>query len=224
MGLYVNPMEGQELLPFLFVGGRKSYALFWKCIFRRNFLSPRTAIVLGIENYPSACMSFEACGPRMYQSVNKLSPLNWNSRLRMQIMQRWGVWHSANMQKSYSVLLLYCMKLIKRVMYVADAVSVLEPPETVFEKKKKKNRQLYRMELSFSAQISTHFMVMQSRSKQARNIVDWSGSECHCKKIGGWFSPRKCHLSRTLDSSCSRQWPTSFCHVLGLHPLSSQAF
>ena len=64
------------------------------------------------------------------------------------------------------------MKLIKRVMYVADAVSVLEPPETVFEKKKKKNRQLYRMELSFSAQISTHFMVMQSRSKQARNIVD----------------------------------------------------
>ena len=27
------------------------------------------------------------------------------------------------------------MKLTKRVMYVADAVSVVEPPETVFEKK-----------------------------------------------------------------------------------------
>ena len=61
------------------------------------------------------------------------------------------------------------MKLTKRVMYVADAVSVVEPPETVFEKK---NRQLYRMELSFSAQITTQFMVMQSRSKQAKKIVD----------------------------------------------------
>ena len=27
------------------------------CIFGRDFLSPRTAIVSGIENYPSACMS-----------------------------------------------------------------------------------------------------------------------------------------------------------------------
>ena len=91
MGLYVKPMEGQELLSFLFVGGRKSYALFQKCIFRRDFLSPRTAIVLGIENYPSACMSccsddlallllhyktFEVCGPRIYQTENKLSPLH----------------------------------------------------------------------------------------------------------------------------------------------------
>ena len=38
MGLYVKSMEGQELLSFLFGGGRKSYALFYKCIFRRDFL------------------------------------------------------------------------------------------------------------------------------------------------------------------------------------------
>ena len=57
MGLYVKPMEGQELLSFLFGRGRKSYALFYKCIFRRDFYLPRIAIVLGIENYPSAFMS-----------------------------------------------------------------------------------------------------------------------------------------------------------------------
>ena len=31
--------------------------LFAQCIFGRDFLSPRTTMVLGIENYPSACMS-----------------------------------------------------------------------------------------------------------------------------------------------------------------------
>ena len=39
MGLHVQPMEGQELLSFLFGGGRKSYAFFYKCNFRRDFLS-----------------------------------------------------------------------------------------------------------------------------------------------------------------------------------------
>ena len=84
MGLYVKPLEGQELLSFLFGGGRKSYALFYKCIFRRDFLSPHTAIVSGIENYPMpapACLvalmfwhccyrtkTFEVCGPRVYIS------------------------------------------------------------------------------------------------------------------------------------------------------------
>ena len=31
--------------------------LFAQCIFRRDFPFPRTTIVLGIKNYPSACMS-----------------------------------------------------------------------------------------------------------------------------------------------------------------------
>ena len=77
MGLYVKPMEGQELLSFLFGGGRKSCVLFYKCIlhlifselklvtdnllskciFGHDFLSPRIVMVSGIENYPSACMS-----------------------------------------------------------------------------------------------------------------------------------------------------------------------
>jgi len=57
MGLYVKPIEGQELLSFLFGGGRKSYTLFCKCISRCDFLSSRTAIVSGIENYLSVCMS-----------------------------------------------------------------------------------------------------------------------------------------------------------------------
>ena len=48
-------MEGQELLSFLSGGGGKK--LFTQCIFGRDFLSPRTTIVLDIENYPSACMS-----------------------------------------------------------------------------------------------------------------------------------------------------------------------
>ena len=55
MGSYAKPMEGQELLSFLFRGGGKK--LFAQCLFGRDFLSPRTTIVLGIENYPSACCS-----------------------------------------------------------------------------------------------------------------------------------------------------------------------
>ena len=42
-------------LPFWSLGGGKK--LFAQCIFGRDFLSPCTTIVLGIENYPSACMS-----------------------------------------------------------------------------------------------------------------------------------------------------------------------
>ena len=57
MGPYAKPMEGQELLSFLFGGGRKKLRVVLICIFGRDFLSPRTAIFLGIENYPSACMS-----------------------------------------------------------------------------------------------------------------------------------------------------------------------
>ena len=57
MGPYAKPMEGQELLSFLFGGGRKKLRVVLICIFGRDFLSPRTAIVTGIENYPSACMS-----------------------------------------------------------------------------------------------------------------------------------------------------------------------
>ena len=55
MGSYAKPMEGQELLSFLSGGGRKK--LFAQCLFGRDFLSPHTTIVLGIENYPSASMS-----------------------------------------------------------------------------------------------------------------------------------------------------------------------
>ena len=50
-------MEGQELLSFLFGGGRKKLRVVLICIFGRDFLSPRTAIVSGIENYISTCMS-----------------------------------------------------------------------------------------------------------------------------------------------------------------------
>ena len=57
MGQYANPMEGQELLYFLSGGGRKKLFVVLNCVFGRDFLSPRTAIVSGIENYPSACMS-----------------------------------------------------------------------------------------------------------------------------------------------------------------------
>ena len=46
MGLYVKRMEGQELLSFLFGGGRKSY-VFYKCILRHDFLSPHIANGLG---------------------------------------------------------------------------------------------------------------------------------------------------------------------------------
>ena len=54
MGLYVKPMEGQELLSFLFGGGRKSYANVFSDMI---FYPPHTAIVLGIKNYPSTCIS-----------------------------------------------------------------------------------------------------------------------------------------------------------------------
>ena len=57
MGPYAKPMEGQELLSFLFGGGRKKLRVVLICIFGRDFLSPRSAMVSGIENYPSACMS-----------------------------------------------------------------------------------------------------------------------------------------------------------------------
>ena len=57
MGLYVKPMEGQELLSFLSGGGRRKLFIVLQCIFRCDFLSPRTTIVSSIENYPSACMS-----------------------------------------------------------------------------------------------------------------------------------------------------------------------
>ena len=57
MGLYAKPMEGQELLSFVFGRGRKKLFVVLQCIFGRDFLSPRTTIVSGIENYPSACMS-----------------------------------------------------------------------------------------------------------------------------------------------------------------------
>ena len=58
----------------------------FKCIFGRDFLSPHTAIVSGIENYPApACLValmirhrakiFEVSGLRTYQSENKFLPL-----------------------------------------------------------------------------------------------------------------------------------------------------
>ena len=57
MDPYAKPMEGQKLLSFLFGGGRKKLRVVLICIFGRDFLSPCTAIVSGIENYLSACMS-----------------------------------------------------------------------------------------------------------------------------------------------------------------------
>ena len=57
MGPYTKPMEGQELLSFLSGGGGKKLFVVLQCIFGRDFLSPRTTIVSGIQNYPSACMS-----------------------------------------------------------------------------------------------------------------------------------------------------------------------
>ena len=57
MGSYAKPMEGQELLSFLSGGGGKKLFVVLQCIFGRDFLSPSTTIVSGIENYPSACIS-----------------------------------------------------------------------------------------------------------------------------------------------------------------------
>ena len=45
MGPYAKPMEGQELLSFLFGGGRKKLRVVLKCIFGRDFLSPHTTMV-----------------------------------------------------------------------------------------------------------------------------------------------------------------------------------
>ena len=54
MGSYADPTEGRELLSLLSGGGgKKFYNAFSDVI----FLSPCTAIVSGIENYPSACKS-----------------------------------------------------------------------------------------------------------------------------------------------------------------------
>ena len=57
MGSYAKPMEGQELLSFVSGGGGKDLFVVLQCIFGRDFLSPRTTIASGIENYPSAYMS-----------------------------------------------------------------------------------------------------------------------------------------------------------------------
>ena len=96
MGPYAKPMEGQEVLSFLFGGGRKKLRVVLICIFGRDFLSPRTAIVSGIETIPApACLValmiwhccyrakiFEVCGPRIYQSENKFLPLPaWGGQL-----------------------------------------------------------------------------------------------------------------------------------------------
>jgi len=86
MGLCVKPMEGQELLSFLSEEAEKVMRCFTNVFSDVIFYPLRTAIVLGIENYPSACMSccsgdlgllltFEVCGLRMYQTENKSSPL-----------------------------------------------------------------------------------------------------------------------------------------------------
>ena len=42
-----------------------------------------------------------------------------------------------------------------------------------------------------------------------------------CSSLTGWGLGTE-HLSCSLDSSRSRWWPTSFCHDLGLHGLTSQ--
>ena len=95
MGLYVKPMEGQELfslLLFLFGKGKKVTRCFTNVFSDVIFYLLRTAIVLGIETIPApACLvglmiwhccyrtkTFEVCGPRIYQSENKSSPLYMN--------------------------------------------------------------------------------------------------------------------------------------------------
>ena len=58
MGSYAKPVKGQELLSFLSGGGgEKKLFVVLQCIFGRDFLSPRTTLVSGIENYPSTCIS-----------------------------------------------------------------------------------------------------------------------------------------------------------------------
>ena len=51
-------MEGQELLSFLVGGGGKKPMCCLLCIFRRDFLTPCTAIVLGMKTIPApACLA-----------------------------------------------------------------------------------------------------------------------------------------------------------------------
>ena len=50
-------MGRQQLQSFLSKDAGKMHALFLRCIFGRDFLSPRTAIFSGIENYLSAIIS-----------------------------------------------------------------------------------------------------------------------------------------------------------------------
>ena len=57
VGLYANPMEGQELLSSLSRGGRKKGGIVLQCICERDFSSLPTTIVSGIENIPvPACL------------------------------------------------------------------------------------------------------------------------------------------------------------------------
>ena len=56
MGSYAKPMEGEELLSFLFRGGDMLRDVLQR-IFGRVFLSPRNTIISGIKNYPNASMS-----------------------------------------------------------------------------------------------------------------------------------------------------------------------
>ena len=57
MGLYVNPMEGQELLSPFRKRQKKLRVVLQMFFSDVIFYLPPTAIVLAIENYPSACMS-----------------------------------------------------------------------------------------------------------------------------------------------------------------------
>ena len=51
-------MGGEQLQSFLSKDVRKKiYTIFLQRIFGRDFLSPRTTIFSGIENYPSASIS-----------------------------------------------------------------------------------------------------------------------------------------------------------------------
>ena len=65
------------------------------------------------------------------------------------------------------------MKLTKRVMYVADAVSVVKLLRLYLRKEKKKGIDNFiEWSFHFPPKYQHTFVVMQSRSKQARNIVD----------------------------------------------------
>ena len=55
MGSYAMPMEGEKYC--LSIPEEAEKKLITQCIFGRDFPSPRSTIVSGIKNYPSACMS-----------------------------------------------------------------------------------------------------------------------------------------------------------------------